>query len=95
MLPQCLVMVSIIEVWSRIQQHEGETFKTITGKEFSYSIHGAVINPSRTDWNITKSHVEKSLERVPLKDTTEIQDLMGPSYLWGILNDERISNGDW
>ena len=89
-------MASIIEVWSRIQQHEGETFKTITGKEFSYSIHGAVINPSRTDWNIPKSHVEKLLERVPIKNPGEItDDVMGPSYLWGILNDERISNGDW
>ena len=33
MLPQCLVMVSIIEVWSRIQQHEGENFETITVKQ--------------------------------------------------------------
>jgi hypothetical protein len=88
-------MASIIEVWSRIKEHEGETFKTITGLEFSYSIDGDSIIPSRTDWNIPKSHVGKSLERVPLKDTTEIQDLMGPSYLWGILNDDRISNGDW
>ena len=88
-------MASIIEVWSRIKEHEGETFKTITGLEFSYSIDGDSIIPSRTDWNIPKSHVGKSLERVPLKDTTEIQDVMGPSYLWGILNDERISNGDW
>ena len=88
-------MASIIEVWSRIKEHEGETFKTITGLKFSYSIDGDSIIPSRTDWNIPKSHVGKSLERVPLKDTTEIQDLMGPSYLWGILNDDRISNGDW
>ena len=88
-------MASIIEVWSRIKEHEGDTFKTITGLEFSYSIDGDSIIPSRTDWNIPKSHVGKSLERVPLKDTTEIQDLMGPSYLWGILNDDRISNGDW
>ena len=90
-------MVSIIEVWSRIKEHEGDTFKTITGLEFSYSIDGDNIISSspETDVNIPKSHVEKSLERVPLKDTTEIQDLMGPSYLWGILNDERISSGDW
>tara|TARA_B100000953_G_scaffold6995_1_gene6312 strand:- start:21 stop:293 length:273 start_codon:yes stop_codon:yes gene_type:complete len=90
-------LVSIIEVWSRIKEHEGDTFKTITGLEFSYSIDGDNIISSRpeTDTNIPKSHVEKSLERVPLKDTTEIQDLMGPSYLWGILNDERISSGDW
>ena len=88
-------MASIIEVWSRIKEHEGDTFKTITGLEFSYSIDGDSIIPSRTDWNIPKSHVGKSLERVPLKDTTEIKDLMGPSYLWGILNDERISSGDW
>ena len=86
---------SVIAVWSRIKKHEGDTFKTITGLEFSYSIDGDSIIPSRTDWNIPKSHVGKSLERVPLKDTTEIQDLMGPSYLWGILNDDRISNGDW
>ena len=88
-------MPTIVEVWSRIKEHEGDTFKTITGLEFSYSIDGDSIIPSRTDWNIPKSHVEKLLERVPFKDTTEIQDVMGPSYLWGILNDKRISNGDW
>ena len=86
---------SVIAVWSRIKKHEGDTFKTITGLEFSYSIDGDSIIPSRTDWKIPRSHVEKLLHRVPLKDTTEIQDVMGPSYLWGILNDERISNGDW
>ena len=86
---------SIIADWSRIKKHEGDTFKTITGLEFSYSIDGDSIIPSRTDWKIPRSHVLKLLDRVPLKDTTEIQDVMGPSYLWGILNDERISNGNW
>ena len=82
-------------VWSRIKKHEGDTFKTITGLEFSYSIDGDYIIPSRTDWKIPNSHIVTLLDRVPLKDTTEIQDVMGPSYLWGILNDERISNGNW
>ena len=89
-------MVSIIEVWSRIKEHEGDTFKTITGLEFSYSIDGNVINPSRTNQNIPKSHVEKLLAIVPIKNPGEISDdVRGPAYLWGILNDERISSGDW
>ena len=60
MLPRCLVMASIIEVWSRIQQHEGEIFKTITGLGFSYSIDGDSIIPSRTDWNIPKYKWQRS-----------------------------------
>jgi hypothetical protein len=89
-------MPSIIEVWPRIKKHEGDTFKTITGLEFSYSIDGNIINPSRTNQNIPKSHVEKLLERVPIKNPGEISDdVRGSAYLWGILHDERISNGDW
>ena len=96
MLPQCLVMVSIIEVWSRIQQHEGENFETITGLPFTYEVHGNSIITSRTDFELSKSDVEKILERVPVKGPGEISnDVRGSAYLWAILHDERISSGDW
>ena len=96
MLPQCLVMVSIIEVWSRIRQHEGENFETITGLPFTYEVHGNSIITSRTDFELSKSDVEKILERVPVKGPGEISnDVRGSAYLWAILHDERISSGDW
>ena len=93
MLPRCLVMVSIIEVWSRIQQHEGENFETITGRPFTYEVDGNSIITSRTDFKLSKSDVEKVLGRVPLKGPGEItNDVRGPSYIWAILHDERIFN---
>lgn len=39
--------------------------------------------------------IEKALERVPLKNTVAVQDLLAPSYIYGILMDARIRESDW
>ena len=35
--------MTIEEVWNKIQKHEGETFSTKTGIQFSYSIKNEII----------------------------------------------------
>src|SRR5262245_56145473 len=82
-------------VWRRIEAHQGDDFATKTGKPFTYTIRNGAVRPSRTDWQISRGDFEKALERVPLKNTTEVHDLQGPSFIYAILMDERIRAEDW
>jgi hypothetical protein len=90
-------MVSTItEIWQQIKTFEGETFRTIQNLEFTYEITGDVLIPSRTEYNISKSDFGKVLERIPLKGPGEISnDVRGPSYIWAIIHDPRISKNQW
>lgn len=89
-------MVSIDEVWPRIEAHAGETFYQIMGGEFKYAVEGGHVYVSRTDQRIPKSHFEKALDHVPLMNTVPLQKkFRGPSFIYAILMDERIRQGDW
>lgn len=83
--------MSIDSVWASIAAHQGELFHQIRGKEFTYSVRGNVLRPSTTNQNIPKSAFRKALDRMPFGDTAALQDLRGPSYVFAILKDERIS----
>jgi len=86
-------------VWSRIEEHQAEEFKTATGLAFTYTVEGAGIwffrNGRRINRKLSRSHVEKAIARCPLKSTTEIKDLMGYAYLFGVLMDARIRRQGW
>jgi len=80
------------EMWARIVAHQGQTFRQILGKEFTYSVKGNVLRPSTTNVNIPRSHFEKALERMPFENTVPLQkDLRGPSYIFAVVKDARIS----
>jgi len=85
----------INEIWDRIVAHEGQEFRQKGGKVFAYTIKGNVLNPSTTNQNVPKSEFEKSLARLPFEGPGDINDIRAPSYVYGILMDERISQGDW
>lgn len=87
--------VSIDVVWSRLREHEGETFRQIRGAEFRYSIADSGFRPDRTDWNIPRGHIEEALALVPLANTVQVRHLYGPSYIYGVLMDPRIRQSDW
>jgi hypothetical protein len=82
-------------VWSRIEANAGETFHQLRGAEFRYAIQGNSVVPDRTNRSIARSQFEKALEIVPLDDTTSIQHLQGPSYIYAILMDKRIRQSEW
>lgn len=89
-------MVSIDDVWDRIEIHSGETFYQIRGGEFTYIVDGGHIYLSRTQQRIPKSHFEKALAFVPLRNTGPLQEkFRGPSYIFAILMDDRIRQCDW
>jgi len=86
---------SFAEVWARIGAHAGEPFTTIRGLAFTYRMDGNGFVPSRTDYRISQGEVEAAFRRVPLSGPGAISDLRGPTYVWAILHDSRISGGAW
>lgn len=88
-------MTGIDTVWGRIIAHQGEAFHQIRGKAFSYRVQGNALGPTTTNRNLPKSDFAKALDLVPLRGPGEIQHLQGPSYIYAILTDRRISLGEW
>ena len=86
---------SFESVWTRIKSHQGETFRQIRGGEFTYTITGAALYPDRVVRALPKAHFERAYEMCPLENTVPVQNLQGPSYLYAILMDPRIRDGDW
>lgn len=82
-------------VWRKIISHSGETFHQMRGKAFTYSAHGRTIYLHTTNRMISRTAIEKALEHVPLENTVPVQDLSAPSYIWGILMDDRIRGSHW
>jgi predicted nucleotide-binding protein len=84
------------EVWQRIVDLQGETFNTVTGLPFEYVIDREALIPSRTDYRLSRGNFEKAFARVPIGQPREINnDVRGPSYVWAILHDPRVSSGRW
>jgi hypothetical protein len=86
---------SIDAVWARIKANEGKSFRQIRGKEFTYAVVGSALVPNTTNQNISRAHFEEAMKLMPMRDTTLLQHLRGPSYLFAILMDQRIRGSDW
>lgn len=86
-------------VWRRIESHQGEEFKTVKNLPFTYVVEGAGIwffrEGRRINRRLTRTQVEVAIARCPLTTTTEIKDLMDPSYLFALLMDSRIRGKAW
>lgn len=85
----------IATIWKRIEQHAGESFNMIRGGAFTYKVLQGHVYPDRTNHRIAKSDFEKALKLVPLRSTGPLQQLRGPSFVYAILMDGRIRQGDW
>ena len=84
------------QIWERIEAHRGEEFRTVRGEPFSYDVHGNIVIPrpqkgKATARQLPRSDFEKAWARRPLSGPKQINDLPGPSYIYGILTDPRIS----
>ncbi|HGY08871.1 MAG TPA: hypothetical protein ENK37_02295 [Oceanithermus profundus] len=83
-------------VWARITAHQGEVFQLAKGAGFTYEVVGNAVVPSTAKVKIQKSQFAKALEHVPFKKVTDVPDsVFGPSYVYAILMDPRIRDGDW
>ena len=58
------------------------------------TVKGNAIAPSTTNRTLAHTQFEKAYERSPLSGPGQLQDLQGPSYLFAILTDPRVAEGD-
>jgi len=87
---------SFEEIWERIVANAGKTFHTINGLPFTYNVQKGMVRPSRTEYQISKTDFEKAYTMVPIKGPGAISKIVrGPSYLWAILHDKRVSLNEW
>ena len=87
---------SFEEVWVRIQKRAGEAFFTKTGIRFTCGVEGDRVVLNRINYSLSKSDFMKAYSKVPMEGPSEIASLVrGPSYVWAILHDARISLKAW
>jgi hypothetical protein len=87
---------SFNEIWDRIIKHSGEIFNTITGLKFTYEIKDNGFYPSRTEYRIPKEDFRKAYQMIPVDGPGMIsKEVRGPSYIWAVLHDPRISLREW
>jgi hypothetical protein len=78
-------------IWKKIIDNQGKTFYTIRKLQFTYTVDGNYLKTSRTDYNLSKTDFKKALSHYPYESPSILKDIIqGPSYVWGILHDERI-----
>lgn len=79
-------------VWERVREHQGETFRTITGLEFRYTVRGWVVTHDRARGGISKSAFSKAWEQWPVSGPGAFANrVRGSAYVWAILSESRIS----
>jgi hypothetical protein len=88
-------VATIDSVWGRISSHAGEDFTLSRGEAFQYEVSGRTLRPVGRVRHLSRTNFEKALRRVPLANTISVKDLQGPSYVFAILMDARIRDGDW
>lgn len=80
---------------ARIETHAGAFFKTDAGRWFTYKVDGDAVLPSQTEVRIPLSDFELAFPLLPVPASKLNKFVKGPAYVWAILHDPRISNGEW
>ena len=92
-------MASFDEVWGRIENHAGQTFRTATGLPFTYQVPGAILQVTRDGRKINRSlsrtNFQKASESMPAAKPSDIKESQGSAYTWAILMDPRIRGTAW
>jgi hypothetical protein len=83
------------DIKSALETHRiacGQGFSSDSGGgEFTYDVPGNFVNLPRTNRHIPRKDFEEAYNNFPLKNTSVLQHLQGPSYIYAILSDERIT----
>lgn len=83
------------EIWKKIVLLQGETFFTVTGVQFTYKVVEDRLFPLHIRFGYaTKSGFEKAyrLEKIVSPSQLSSEGILGPSYVFSILLDERVRN---
>ena len=81
-------------IWENIRRCEGETFYTVRGVEYQYAVYSDFI---LINDDMRRKITKQSLETVvtidnPSPSTLRRNNVWGPSYVYGIISDERIKS---
>lgn len=87
----CVVMAVIDTVWHRIIAYSGEAFHPEHGNSFTYSVSGDTVYLDTANQNLSRSQIAVAFTRMPLSHPVQLSDLAGPSYIYTILTDPRIT----
>lgn len=83
--------MDIETAWNRIVMHAGEVFHTKRGIPYTYHTHNHLLILENTNRNIPYKNFETALTvKNPSIVELEHLNLQGPSYIYGIITDERI-----
>jgi hypothetical protein len=85
------------EVWKRILSHQAEVFYTETGIWFTYLVIQQEVEVSQPKFGpLSKDNFQKGYSGLPASGPGFLpKNVMGPSYVWGILTDTRITHREW
>lgn len=84
--------MSIETIWNNIKLHEGETFRTVRGIEYTYVVveDYILINDNKKR-RITRDSIETAMTiKNPSPSKIKRSGIWGPSYVYGIIADKRI-----
>ncbi len=84
------------EIWRRICALEREFFQTHQRLWFTYRIQDDFLLPSHDELRIPRSDFERVVPMLPISDPRKIAKFVtGYRYLAAVINDPRVSQGDW
>ena len=88
------MLTDINLIWSKIIKHQRENFYTIRGKLYTYIVEDDnIIIPHVKNGRIPKNNIEKALAvKNPSPQKIGLAGVWGPSYVYGIITDDRIKN---
>ncbi len=78
-------------IWEKVKLHQGETFHTVRGLEFTYKVNGETVIHTRSKATLSRSDFEKAVRLAPKKPSDLHNDVAGPSYVYAIITDSRLS----
>jgi len=84
------------EVWKRISVRAGDVFFTKTGLRFTYKVEDDKVLISRAKYNVSKNDLRRAYEMSPLAGPSQLSSAVrGPTYVWAILHDARVTLRQW
>lgn len=84
-------------IWTNIVAMAGQVFYTKGGEPFTYHVKGTRIHVSRTNYPIPgPRNIRAALELWPVSGPSKLSRVRGASYIWAMLNDQRVvANTKW
>ncbi|GAB2487527.1 hypothetical protein HNR10_006008 [Nocardiopsis aegyptia] len=83
-------MATFESVWRSIEACSGQVFHTKRGIPFSYDVRHGQVHLANTNRILPRTDFARAHALMPLSGPGQLQDLQGPSYIFGILTDRRI-----